>query len=172
MPARHHQAPVKKRGRRSSPRRSADSYHLNTSLRTKMPMSSSTTTMRMNSIMTRPPAGASAAARPSSRRVGANAGPCARRRATLRTTRFTSVPSPASTRREDPHLAHVSSRGRLSALTRPAWLVARRRPGRDPSISAHGLVSTFGTNKLAREGHYILRCPPLADADISTRPLR
>jgi hypothetical protein len=33
-----------------------DSYHLNTSLRTKMPMSSSsTTTMRMNSIMTQPP---------------------------------------------------------------------------------------------------------------------
>jgi hypothetical protein len=32
-----------------------DSYHLNTSLRTKMPMSSSSrTTMRMNSIMTQP----------------------------------------------------------------------------------------------------------------------
>jgi hypothetical protein len=50
---------------------------------------------------------------------------------------------------------------------RRAAIVERRRPGRDPSISAHGLVSTFGTNKLAREGHHILRCPLLADADIS-----
>ena len=41
---------------RSRPVAPADSYHLNTSLRTKMPMSSSSaTTMRMNSIMTRPP---------------------------------------------------------------------------------------------------------------------
>jgi hypothetical protein len=47
--------PSRRGGGRSSPRRSADSYHLNTSLRTKIPMSGSTTTMRMNSIMTRPP---------------------------------------------------------------------------------------------------------------------
>jgi hypothetical protein len=44
-----------------------------------------------------------------------------------------------------------------------------------PSISAHGLVSTFGNQQLAGKCHYmlpILRCPLLADADISTRPLR
>jgi hypothetical protein len=52
-----------------------DSYHLNTSLRTKMPMSSSsTTTMRMNSIMTQPPywrvAATVSAARPCARAIG------------------------------------------------------------------------------------------------------
>jgi hypothetical protein len=46
-----------------------------------------------------------------------------------------------------------------------------------PSISAHGLSlrSPPSNQQSAREGHYILpilRCPLLADADISTRPLR
>jgi hypothetical protein len=56
-------------------------------------------------------------------------------------------------------------------------ILARRWHGGDgeraaeaaPSISTHGLVSTFETKELAREGLYILpilRCPLLADADM------
>jgi hypothetical protein len=61
-----------------------------------------------------------------------------------------------------------------SAITEPP-VKKQGRPKPPPQFQLTGSISTFGANKLAREGHYILpilRCPLLADADISTRPLR